>query len=202
MKKFLKYVLGTLVCPESTLEKILEEPSRLVYGTGAVIFVGVLYTTAALIGYFHGFGAVVEPWIPISAEHYYLYLAPFGIPLFLLLTLIPAAIVQFSSRFLGGKGTFEDCVAVFGFSIWVPILPFMWFPEALSFIAFTKSTLPWWLELTPMIHNIRQILAVLWAFAVTIIGIRKVQKFSWGKSIIVGLVALVATMIIAITYIR
>ena len=66
MKQFFRYVLGTLFSPRRTFITLLTDSHRLYHGTGAALLLGILYTIIVYFGYLNGFGAVVEPWIPLS----------------------------------------------------------------------------------------------------------------------------------------
>ena len=205
MTKFLKYTFGTLISPRKTFNELLQDPDRFNHGTAVTIFVGILYTITVISGYLNGFGAIVKPWIPLSPKDYYYYEIFFCLPLFILLTLVCAAVIQFLSIFLKGNGTFEDCIALCGFSLWIPILPLMWFPETINMIFFpdlrTQALggifgIPGWLDAA------RIYIDVLWMLILTIIAIKLIQRISWPKAVFVGLTAFIPTYIISFTYIR
>ena len=51
--------------PQRTARHLVEDPHRFREGTAACLLMGVLYTISVFVGYLHGFGAVMEPWLPI-----------------------------------------------------------------------------------------------------------------------------------------
>jgi hypothetical protein len=73
MQGFIGYVVGIALLPRKTTRRLLEDPHRLRQTTAASLLMGVLYTASVFIGYLHGFGAVMEPWLPIPARDYYLW---------------------------------------------------------------------------------------------------------------------------------
>ena len=206
LNQFASYAWGTLVHPNATFEKLLAEAKPIAYGGFSILLVGALYTLTTGIGYMNGFGAYTIPFLPVSPEDYYFYQIFFTIIVFGLCALIFAAVVQFFSVFVGGKGTFENVVAVAGFSLYMTIVPFMWIPETIMFVGNLHS------PLSPLIGTIglhpaldlfgRQGGTVLWQLIVTIIGVKKVQQYSWLKAMVIGLVGMIFYEVIFWTYIR
>lgn len=205
-KIFAAYVWGTWLRPGTTFEKLLTEPRPISYGSLAILLVGTLYTITVIIGYLNGFGAAVPPFLPIAAQDYYLAEAFFTIPVFWICALTLAAVVQFLSVFSGGKGKFEDCVAVAGFSLFITIIPFMWIPETIMVVFNLHSPgveLAGTIGLDPTVDLIfRQCGTVLWQLTVTLIGVKKVQQLSWGKTLVIGLAGFVVYVVVFWTYIR
>ncbi len=191
-KQFVAYAWGTLIRPRATFEKLLSDPAALAYGTMAVLAVGACYTISQFIGYLNGFGACTLPFLPISAKDYYYYQTFFTLPVFLLTTLVYAAVAQFLSAFFAGKGKFEECVAMAGFGLYVTIVPLMLVPETIMFIFSLHSpTLPLCgsLGIDPTLDLMRQVGAGVWQFVVTTIGLKTVQRFSWIRTLVIGLVS-------------
>ena len=205
LNQFAVYACGTLVHPGATFEKLLSEPRRIAYGSAAIMFVGALYTIVSFVGYLNGFGPCVQPFLPIPVKEYYFYQTFFTILVFWLTTLIFAAVVQFFSSFFGGEGKFEDCVAVFGFSFHITMIPLMWIPEAIM-VTFNlhspANELCGTTTLGPIADNIRMAAAALWPIVVTFIGLKKVQRFSWLKVLVIGLVGVILYEAVFWTYIR
>jgi len=205
-RQFAAYAWGTLLRPGTTFEKLLAEPLPIVYGSLAILLVGALYTITVIIGYLNGFGAPTLPFLPIAAKDYYLYEAFFTIPVFWICALILAAVVQFFSVFSGGKGKFEDGVAIAGFSLFITIIPFMWIPETIMVVFnlhLPGAELTGTIGLDPTVDLIfRQCGTVLWQLAVTLIGVRKVQRLSWGKTLLIGLIGFIVYVVVFWTYIR
>lgn len=205
LNQFVVYAWGTLVRPGKTFEKILTEPKHIVYGSAAILFVGVLYSIVSFVGYLNGFGPCSQPFLPIPFREYYFYQTFFTIPVFWLTTLVFTAVVQFFSSFLDGKGKFEDGVAVFGFSFHVTMIPLMLIPEAIM-LTFNwhspTNELCGTTKLGPVADTIRMIAAALWPVVVTFIGLKKAQQYSWLKVLVIGLIGLVLYEAVFWTYIR
>jgi len=206
-RKFVAYAWGTLIRPGSTFERLQNEPGAVAYGSFAVLLVGALYTGSQYIGYLNGFGACWQPFLPFPAEKYYFYQTFFTIPVFWLTTLVYAAVVQYFSSFFGGKGKFEHSMAVAAFGFHVTMLPLMFLPETIYFIFNIHAPMPG-LELCGTLglglaaDNIRLGLAVLWQLVVVTIGLQKVQKFSWSKALLIGLIGAIIYEAVFWTYIR
>ena len=207
ISQFASYASGTLIRPGKTFERLLADSFHLFYGSIAVLFVGTLYTIATVVGYLNGFGACTPPWLPLGAKEYYYYMTFFTIPAFWLTTLVFAAVVQFFSTFFHGKGNFEECVAVAGFSLQITMIPLMLIPEMIYFVFSIHNPMPT-LELCGTLGLgltadwIRLLLAVLWQLAVTMIGLKKVQQLSWGKTLAIGSIGFAAYELVFWTYIR
>ena len=205
-RRFAAYALGTLIRPGATFERLLAEPRPIAYGATAILLVGALYTVTTVIGYLNGFGAYTPPFLPIAQKDYYLFQPFFTIPIFWLCTLVCAGVVQFFSAFAGGRGKFENGVAVAGFSLFMTIVPLMWIPETIMFafnLHLPGEELVGTIGLDPAVDLIfRQGGTVLWQLAVTMIGVRKVQRLSWGKTLVIGLMGFVAYFLVFWTYIR
>ena len=205
LNQFAVYAWGTLVHPGATFEKLLSEPRHLSYGSAAILFVGALYTIVSFVGYLNGFGPCSPPFLPIPIREYYFYQIFFTILVFWLTTLVFAAVIQFSSVFIGGKGRFEECVAVFGFSFHITMIPLMLIPEAIMFtfnLHSPANELCGTTGLGPVADNIRMVAAALWPVVVTFIGVKKVQRYSWLKVLVIGLIGLVLYEAVFWTYIR
>ena len=206
LNRFAVYAWGTLVHPSATFEKLLAEAKPIAYGSFSILLVGVLYTITTWIGYINGFGAYTLPFLPVSPDDYYFYQTFFTIMVFWLCALVFAAVVQFFSVFMGGMGTFENVLAIAGFSLYMTIIPFMWFPETIMFAGNLHS------PLSPLVGTIglppaldlfgRQGGTVLWQLIVTIIGVKKVQRYSWLKAVVIGLAGVILYEVLFWTYIR
>lgn len=204
-RNFLFYVWGTLIHPRAAFDRLLAEPNPLVYGGLAILLVGILYTIAQFVGYLNGFGPCWKPFLPIAEKEYYFYQTFFTIPVFWLTTLVFASVVQFFSGFFGGKGKFEDCVAVFGFSLHITMIPLMLIPETIMFIFnfhLPGDELCGTTGLGPVADTVRMGAAALWPVIVTFIGLKEVHQYSWLKTILIGLIGLVSYEIVFWTYIR
>lgn len=204
-KQFSVYAWGTLTHPGATFEKLLAEPKSIAYGSAAIFLIGVLYTLAQFLGYLNGFGPCSQPFLPIPIKEYYFYQTFFTIPVFWLTTLVFSSVVQFLSVFAGGKGRFEDCVAVFGFSLHITMIPLMLIPETIMFmfnLHLPGNELCGTTGLGPVADLIRMVGAALWPVIVTFIGLKKVQQYSWLKTLWIGLIGMIVYEAVFWTYIR
>jgi hypothetical protein len=205
-KQFLAHFLGVIFSPTKTFHKLATERHRLKYGLSVMMFVAVLYSLSALIGYFNGF----YPQYPVPTiapfgnlipqEEYYLWVSILN-PFFnLLILVVYASFTQLAAKALGGQGTFEDTLALLGF-VTILQIPLMWIPETIIFISGTPHTL-WFIFGNPFVDNLRQVATFIWALLVSIIAVKSAHQIPLLKSTVATLVGFIPMTFVALTYIR
>jgi Yip1 domain len=123
MRSFKDYYIGTLFRPGPTFEALLADSRRLKLGLMAMSLNAVLYTFIYIFLWSRG-GAPSSftPWLAVPKEVYYFYnqfwLAPSMFGCFIL----SAGVAHLLSKFVSGKGSFEDTLSVFGFGITIATL--------------------------------------------------------------------------------
>jgi hypothetical protein len=193
------------ISPKRTSDRLLEDPSRLRLGILAWLLLSVLYGLAAFIGGLNGLGAVTQPYLPIPAEKYYLWMGPFTPVIFLVVFALLAGLIQLGSRFFAGRGAFEDTFVSVVFSFWLPLFVTMWLfemPVLVFFPELRRSGLGGLGYLPEWADTLRQVLGILWAVIVLILSIRAVQKISLPKAAAVTIAAMLPVTIVMLTYIR
>jgi hypothetical protein len=104
--------------PRRTFEALMADSRRLKFGALAVLVPAVLYTLfyymASAAG---GAPSTFKPWLAIPIEDYFYWERYIVAPSMLLSWIVAAALAQLLSRLFSGKGSFEDNLSVFGFSI-------------------------------------------------------------------------------------
>lgn len=117
VRAFATYYTGTARQPRATFDRLLLDPQRLRYGGFALLsnaaFYTVVYVFLVMGG---GRPTVFAPWLAIEPEVYYRFDVVILAPSMAMSWLMAAAIVQIVGRALGGKGTFEDTLALLGFA--------------------------------------------------------------------------------------
>ncbi len=198
--KIFHYSVGVLYSPYKTFRELSEDPKRLHYSLIVIFFVGILYGISAIIGYYNGFQpiypvptmAFIGPVCP--AEEYYFWMGLLNPLTNLLIIMVFASFAQLIGHMLGGKGTFEDTLALIGF-VTIAQIPLFWIPETIIFIVGIDF-------LIPLIHNIRHIITFLWIFILSAIAIKVCHKLSNIKTLLTTILAYIPMIIIALTYIR
>lgn len=201
-KTFIRYLLIPIIKPVRNTELLIADKSMIRYSSLVLLFVGVLYTLTVAIAAIKGIQPIIEPFIPISKSNYYFYEIFFTIPLFFVMVVTFAGIVRFLAEFWGGKGTFEKIFSIYSIYVVLPLLLTMWIPETIL-ILLKDANDPSKVIFIPAVIDIsRQVFGVLWPLIITILGIKKIEKINYFKSIIITLLAFMPYSVLLITYIR
>lgn len=205
MKTFFSYILWTILHPVKLTDELKSRNIGYLYGLAMLLFIGILYTITVIILYLNGFSAVMEPWIPISAEDYYFYEIFFSLPIFFFAAILFCGTIQLFSLFMGGKGSYEDGFAILSFMLTVPMLVFMWIPETIHSIFFENLGeaatggvfgIPFWID------GVRQLIPMVWSFILCILAVKLIHRIHWVKSIVVTIIGFIPFVIFVLTYIR
>ena len=202
---FLGYIVGMAARPVSTTRRLLVEPNRLRHGVFACLLLGTLYTVSVFIGFLNGFGAVVEPILPIPPSEYYLWETFFTIPVFFAILVTAGAVTQFISHGLQGTGAFKDTFSVLSLGITLPTILLLWIPETLVLVFLPHlraqqlggfSFMPGWLD------AVRQIIVPVWAAVVWIKAVSVTQRFTVLRGALAVLAGLVPAALLAAVFVR
>ena len=115
-KSFIKYYIGTIVKPDSTLEKLITDDRKIKFGFYSVLITAILYTFVYVF-LILGRGQPFKPWLDIPIETYYRYNVFFCAPSMFLGWILSVGVIHTLSRLSTFNGTFEQTLACFGFSI-------------------------------------------------------------------------------------
>ncbi|MES1183372.1 MAG: hypothetical protein ABUL60_06125, partial [Myxococcales bacterium] len=118
-RAFFSYYRGALRAPRATFDALRADPRRLRFGTWALASNAALYTLVYLFLVMgNGRPTVFKPWLALPAESYYRYDAFLLAPSMFAGWLLAAGVVQLFGKLTGvASGSFEDTLAVLGFSI-------------------------------------------------------------------------------------
>jgi hypothetical protein len=120
MRPFLRVYVIAFTRPSRAMAALAEDPRRLRWGAYGVAITAVTYT---LVYFFlsrnGGRPTVFAPWLAIPADVYYRYNLFLHVPSLLLAWISAGGFAQLAARALGGRGRFEDTLAVFGLGIGV-----------------------------------------------------------------------------------
>lgn len=102
--------------PRRTSAQLLRDPARLRYGFLAVLTVGLGYAiTVAGIAFSGGIPSL--PWLAIPQAEYFKWEVLFVAPVTVLCWVLAGGVMHLLSKLFGGRGTYEDTVALLGFTI-------------------------------------------------------------------------------------
>jgi len=191
--------------PASTVATLKQDPSFFGYGIGAWLLMGLMYTVTVLIGYLNGFGAVVKPWIPIPAEDYYFWQTFFVIPVFFVVFVVAAGVMQLLARLMGGTGMFEDTFAVVALGSILPTFLFMWLPETLLMVfapGIRAGQLGGFAFMPPWADAVRQLIVPVWTIAVYVLALARLQSLSIARTVIVVILGMVPAVMVTLVFVR
>jgi hypothetical protein len=181
-----KYLIEAIVRPGTVFDVFRARSDRLQISLWLLFFFSLLYSFTALLLYLTGILPVIEPWIPVSIDKYYLYQTFWTIPWGLATAMMLAGsthVLAVIGRRNRSDFNFEDALIVTCIAWVVPSFVLMWLPETLIVPLF--GTVPWpaWVDLLRL-----SILAPIWYIILVIIGVRKLYGTGWLRSIITGLI--------------
>lgn len=199
------YVARIAVRPSHATEELVNDPHRLRHGITGWLIISFIYGLVAFIGGLNGLGAVVEPWLPIPSRRYYLWMGPLTPLIYIVTFLILAGIIQLLSKLVNGRGSFEDTFVVVSLTFFFPVFLTMWVFETPVFVFFPEwrrtelgglGYIPEWLDTG------RQIVGVLWIFAILVTAVSRVQRIALWKSAIIIILAAIPAWAVMLTYLR
>jgi hypothetical protein len=118
MASFGSLYMRTFLRPATTLSVIAEHPRGPQLGAVAVAITAAVYTAVYFfLAHNGGRPTVFTPWLAIPAEHYYRYNLWLNAPSILLAWVAASGFTQLAARALGGRGSFEQTLAVLGFGL-------------------------------------------------------------------------------------
>lgn len=198
-------LLAPVWSPARRYEAACERPGSLGAAVRLLLVFALMYTFTVAIGYFNGFGAVVEPVLRIPAEEYYAYEAFFALPLFFLLAIVFAGTSRLLAAALGGTAGFEADFVVYAGASVLPVLVTMWLPETVLMVFLPGlraeplggfSFLPVWLDVA------RQALGIVWTVAISVVGLHVTERLSLLRSAVVGVLSFAVCAGIMLLFIR
>jgi len=181
-----RYWFKAIFKPGEVFDTFRSDPKKLEISLWILFFFAIFYSITALILYFAQVLPLIDPWIPIAKEKYYLYQAFWTIPWGLATAFMLAGIAHVMAM-LGRDNpspfTFEDALVVNSIAWVIPSFVLLWLPE--TFIVPFFGGAPWsgWVDLLRL-----SLLAPIWQVALVVIGMRKTHGVGWIRGIVIGLV--------------
>jgi hypothetical protein len=180
------YWFKAIIKPGEVLDAFKSHPNKLQVSLWLLFFFAILYSITAIILYFFKVPPVIESWIPIDKDKYYLYQALWTIPWGLATAMMLAGIAHVMAV-LGRRDvspfTFEDSLVIIAIAWVIPSFVLMWVPETLVVPFFRGAPWPPWIDLLRL-----SILAPIWHIVLVVIGMRKTHQVSWVRGVVIGVV--------------
>ena len=115
---FVARYVRVLVAPRATFDALVRSPDRVAFGFGCVGITAALYTAIyVLLARGGGYPSSFDPWLAIPAADYYRYDIAFAAPCIFVGWILCSGVVHLASRAAGGRGSFEDTIAVLGLGL-------------------------------------------------------------------------------------
>ncbi len=119
----LQYILAVVLAPRKAFESLLADRRRLTYGSRVLIVVAIFCALGVLLMALGGNKPQgLKPWLDIQRDVYYDWESVFIAPVMILGWVLTAGVIQNLARRSGGRGSFEDVLALLGYGIAVPTL--------------------------------------------------------------------------------
>jgi hypothetical protein len=110
--------LRVFFAPRATFDELVGSADRVVFGFGCVLITAAAYTAIyILLARGGGYPSSFDPWLAIPAADYYRYDIALAAPCIFAGWILAAGTVQLVARFVGGRGSFEDTLAVLGLGL-------------------------------------------------------------------------------------
>jgi hypothetical protein len=117
-KGFWSVYADVLFSPVRGFERLAANPRRRRYGTAAIALTAAVYQLVYLfLAHNGGRPTVFKPWLAIPAEVYYRYDQLLIVPSIALAWIAAAGVTHLIARLLGGRGSYEDTLAVLAVGI-------------------------------------------------------------------------------------
>ncbi len=199
MNRTLRYLGGLFLQPRKTLQSLHHDPQRIGFG-----FLGVLILAAV---YFAGISVSIALnvmhlpkylVINIPVEQYYGYERFFVLPVGLAGVILAAGVIRLAAQWMKGQGSYEGLFALLGFGMMVNGVV-MGIPDLIISLLIKMSLLPPrnWNDVGLHIY-----LATLWYLLLTILSVKEVERLSWGRSILIGLIGFAVNGMVSYIFIR
>ena len=195
----LYYWFKAYVSPVKTIDSFRGDPDKALVGFWIILTFSFLYAVTALLGYVAGQEILVDPWIPLPVETYYLYQFIWTIPWGLATWLMLTGICHLMAR-VGKKSEsiarYDDALLVVSIGWVLPWFLCGWLPETLILIPF--GVMP------PAIVEIVRlgIVAVIYQTALIALGMRRTHDIGWIKGVVIGLVTNAVNFIMFLAFLR
>jgi hypothetical protein len=203
------YFAMMVLAPRLTFERLMQDPRRVSLGTRAVLLVATGYTASMVLWFFLGGRSRIEPWLNIPVESYFFWEIFFIGAVTLGCWILASGVVYLLSKQAGGRGGFEDTLAMLGFAVAVPtLIPLIidlvlgaaiafGFAEVSSWV-YAMSTPGFWMSLM-LVYMLGYLIGLVLLFP---IATRAAQNLPTWKALGLGLMGVVVYQGVYFIFIR
>lgn len=207
---FLTLYLQMFYKPKSTFEVVFESGKSLKFGFFAILIPTIGYTLFYIMALFAGGSpSTFKPWLTIPIEEYFKYDIVLTTPGYYLAWVGATSTIYLLSRLMKGKNSFDNILAMVGFSVGVATWSSMLHDLTDAFLSVIGviemkeyerllNEPTFWRYLLWTLYTIY----FFWFLTLFTIGIKKAQGFSLFKSIMIAIVGLFTFHIILLIFIR
>lgn len=195
MKTFIRYMFGTIFLPRRAFGRLMADPRPARRGFQAMLLAGFLYilTTAALA--VTGAVPMAPIFLHVRVENYHFWQMLFILPLFVLIWLFASVLVHVLGRGSRKGGSLRRTLAVFGFSLAVPVI-LLWVPQMAIAVFYGLG-----MGQQEMVDILSEpgraqtfflaahVVALLWAYGLCSVAASVSQKIPWWKGLLLGILA-------------
>jgi hypothetical protein len=195
----LYYWFLAYVSPVKVIDDFRDDSDKALVSFWIILVFSFLYALTALLGFVSGQEILVDPWIPIPAETYYLYqfiwTIPWGLATWLMLTGICHLVARVGKK-NGSVGSYDDTLLVVSIGWVLPWFICGWLPETLILIPFGVMP-PAFVEIMRL-----GILSVIYQTVLVALGMRRTHNIGWIKGVVIGLVTNAVNFIMFFAFLR
>lgn len=204
-----RYLASVFVSPNDTLEKLSLDSARMRVGASSMCAMSFLYTLVSINLAVIGGTPNPPPWLRIPTDDYFYWASYFYAPVLLSGWVFASAIVHLAARSLGGRGSFDETIAVLGFATAAATVPAL-APD----LALTLVQVAGLMDYEPWFHSVTRGGAwfyVVWVYLAAYVvyfcilypsAARTVHRLDRWRGVAVGLVGFVAYQVFIFIFIR
>jgi hypothetical protein len=210
MKEFFRIYFQTIYKPRKTFEWLVTQENVLKWSLGFILIPVILYTLMYIfLTVAGGAPSVFTPWLNISRENYYAINRFLLAPSMILCWFAASSFIQVASRLSGGRGAYENTLATVALSISIAMLGGLLHDLPMSFLSAVGVIDARQHEIdmnSPTIFR-----TLLWiCYSLYFIGflfffplaVKTVHKFSWIKSVLIGVPGFVIFQVVFFVFNR
>jgi len=193
MHDFLSHTGNLILFPRAALRNLLADPRRLAFGFCGILTLSVLYIIAISIALARNPTTLplVFPVLNIPTEKYYAYERLFLLPVAVASVILHSGVVRLIAKPLGGKGKFEDLIALLGFA-YVLIALTMGLPDLVIAVSGWQVT-----AVGPHV-----VIGTVWFFILSLLAVKETEDLSWGLTALAALAGFLANASVQFVFMR
>lgn len=209
-RNFFGYYFGIITKPNSTFAELFEDTRKLKYSLLALLIPAVGYALFYMMAYNAGGSpSTFKPWLALPIEHYFKYDIYLSLPAYYLSWASASVTIFLLSKIFNSSVSFENSAATVGFGIGIATWSSMLHDlsdavlSVLGVINMQEYELllnqdTFWRYLLLTLY----VLYLFWFIALFSIGVQKTNKFSWWKSITIGVIGFAVFQTVLLIFIR